>query len=387
MYKYPIALTQQFRFCGNPFRVDLYKGCDFGCKYCFANSRNGGFSAEFDEADFSIVEKYFYKAFENKEDIKDVTIELMRKRVPFHVGGMSDPFQKREVEEGMHLTYKLIELSNKYDYPLMFSTKRADLPEEYFNILNPELHVFQISIIGYDDDFSRQYEVNTPPPSKRIEFVKELHNRGFWVAVRIQPLIDLEQAIKVCKAVDGIADFIVLEHLKIPVDNKSMRKLFTNTLDMSKYSAGNNMRNYELDKSIKISNINKIKEVVKYTPIGCGDNDLHYLTQGRNCCGLDKIKSPKFSNWLKYNLTYFTTQDKDDTENMEELYIPQGNVSSCLNPHTRLNGITDFKTYTDYYCYKNLDFMCKDCPLYDKYEKANMSNLDGGRQVSRIRLW
>ena len=50
MYKYPIALTQQFRFCGNPFRVDLYKGCDFGCKYCFANSRNGGFRADFDEA-------------------------------------------------------------------------------------------------------------------------------------------------------------------------------------------------------------------------------------------------------------------------------------------------------------------------------------------------
>ncbi len=26
MYKYPIALTQQFKFCGNPFRIDLYKG-------------------------------------------------------------------------------------------------------------------------------------------------------------------------------------------------------------------------------------------------------------------------------------------------------------------------------------------------------------------------
>lgn len=387
MYKYPIALTQQFRFCGNPFRVDLYKGCDFGCKYCFANSRNGGFRVDFDEADFSIVEQYFYKAFETEGDTKDVTIELMRHRVPFHVGGMSDPFQTREVEDEMHLTYKLIELSNKYDYPLIFSTKRADLPKEYWDILNPELHAFQVSIIGYDDEYSRQYETNTPTPKQRIEFIKELHSKGFWSAVRIQPLIDLDQAIKVCQAVDGIADFIVVEHLKIPADNKTMRELFVNTLNMGNYAVLNNMRNFELKQDIKISNINKIKEVLKTTPIGCGDNDLHYMSQSRNCCGLDTIPSEKFKNWLKYNLTYFTTQPKDDTEDMESLYIPQGSVSSCLNPHTRLKGINDFKTYTDYYCYKNLGFMCTECPMYDKYKNSNMSELDGGRDIHKIRLW
>ena len=42
LYKYPMALTQQFKHCGNPFRIDTCKGCDFGCKYCFANNRGGG---------------------------------------------------------------------------------------------------------------------------------------------------------------------------------------------------------------------------------------------------------------------------------------------------------------------------------------------------------
>ena len=30
MYKYPMGLIQQFRFCGNAFRIDLYQGCSFG---------------------------------------------------------------------------------------------------------------------------------------------------------------------------------------------------------------------------------------------------------------------------------------------------------------------------------------------------------------------
>ena len=32
-----MQLTSQFKFCPNAFRIDLYRGCDFGCKYCFAN--------------------------------------------------------------------------------------------------------------------------------------------------------------------------------------------------------------------------------------------------------------------------------------------------------------------------------------------------------------
>ena len=156
MYKYPIALTQQFRFCGNPFRVDLYQGCSFGCTYCFSQNMSNEMRVKFDEADFSIVEQYFYKAFETDGDTKDVTIELLRHKVPLHVGGMSDPFQDREWK--MHLTYKLIELSNKYDYPIMFSSKTAHLPDEYFKILNPELHAFQTSLIGYDEEYTKRFE-------------------------------------------------------------------------------------------------------------------------------------------------------------------------------------------------------------------------------------
>ena len=125
MYKKPICLTQQFRFCGNAFRVDTYRGCDFGCKYCFANSRNGNFSCNFDETSVEILDKFFAKALETDKEYKDINVELLRNRVPLHLGGMSDPFQTREWDMG--LTYHLIELSNKYNYPMSISTKTAKI--------------------------------------------------------------------------------------------------------------------------------------------------------------------------------------------------------------------------------------------------------------------
>ena len=33
IYHECMQLTSQFKFCPNAFRVDLYRGCDFGCAY------------------------------------------------------------------------------------------------------------------------------------------------------------------------------------------------------------------------------------------------------------------------------------------------------------------------------------------------------------------
>lgn len=382
MYKYPLALTQQFRFCGNPFRLDFYKGCDFGCKYCFANARGGGICHELDYADFSIVEDYFKKAFDNDKPTKNINVELLRNKTPIHIGGMSDPFQTREWT--MKLNYKMIELSNKYNYPLIFSTKTASLPDEYYKILNPKLHAFQVSIMGYDDEFIRKYETHTPTAIERINFVKTLHEKGFWVSVRLQPLVDLDQAIKVCKAVDGIANYITVEHLKIPTDNKAVRSLFE-PIDKTKYYRPSSLRNYELAKEYKIENINLIKSVVSKSIIGVGDNDLHYLSQSRCCCGVDTIGG-EFDNYIKYNLTYFATSKSDNPiEEFNSVYIPQNNVSSCLNPDTRLVGVKDYKTYTDYYCHTKYDFL-KEGSVQDYFKSMNFTQYNKNKRAVEVEL-
>ena len=80
-----------------------------------------------------------------------------------------------------------------------------------------------------------------------------------------------------------------------------IKKIFE-PIDKTKYYKPSSMRNLELKKEYKIENVEKIKNVLKHTKIGCGDNDIHYLSDSNCCCGIDTINE-NFNNYLKYNLT------------------------------------------------------------------------------------
>ena len=351
IYSCPVMMTKQFRFCPNPFRVDLYKGCDFGCLYCFSNSNQSAGHDGFAVAKIKTIENLFKKAFESTEESsKNINVELLRHRVPLHCGGMSDPFQTREWH--LHLTKQLIELSNKYEYPISFSTKTAHLPEEYFQLLNPKLHAFQVSIIGWDEEYIKKYETNTPTAQERLAFVKKLRDKGFWCSIRIQPCIDIEQAKKLVIAAGNIPSYITVEHLKIPNDNAEVKALFREEYQGSKfYKSINNMRNIEMYPTVKMENIRILKEIANSNGvlIGVGDNDLHHLSQSRCCCGID-LAGEAFQNYLKYNLTYMITGESEPSE----LWCPQCNCREIFysQEHKGEKEI-DYKQMVNEYLTKN----------------------------------
>ena len=351
IYSCPVMMTQQFRFCPNPFRVDLYKGCDFGCLYCFANSNQSAGHDGFAVAKIKTIENLFKKAFEStKESSENINVELLRHRVPLHCGGMSDPFQTREWN--LHLTKQLIELSNKYEYPISFSTKTAHLPEEYFQLLDPKLHACQVAIMGWDEEYIKKYETNTPTAQERLAFVKKLRDKGFWCSIRIQPCIDIEQAKKLVIAAGTIPSYITVEHLKIPNDNAEVKALFREEYQGSKfYKSTNNMRNIEMYPTVKMENIRILKEIANSNGvlIGVGDNDLHHLSQSRCCCGID-LAGEAFQNYLKYNLTYMITGESEPSE----LWCPQCNCREIFNSQVHKGEKEiDYKQMVNEYLTKN----------------------------------
>lgn len=350
-YSSPLQLTQQFRFCGNPLRVDMYRGCDFGCEYCFANARHykDGWN-KFQMANPENIRRKFKTAFTTDKPGGSGMYELLRHKVPLHCGGMSDPFQAREFEHG--LTKELIKISNEYQYPIMFSTKVDNLPEEYFDLLDPKIHAFQISLMGYDEDFVREYEKHTPPPIRRIEFMKKLKSRGFWVSCRIQPLVDIEQAKRLVLELNDTVDYFTVEHMKIPIENLKVQQMYAH-LDLSKYACLTKFgRSLELIKDEKINNINALKAISK-VPIGCGDNDIHYLSESRCCCGIDTI-GEAFDNYLKYNSTYFYTGEC----NKDELWVPESSVKHIFMSHTAKSyGCEKFRDFVDTYCERYEDLI------------------------------
>ena len=328
MYNECIQITRQFTFCPNAFRVDLYKGCDFGCRYCFANMdwAQEKQKGNWDLGDIEKIKRLFKKALETDVESKDILVELIRHRVPIHCGGMSDPFQKREWEH--HLTKQLIELSNKYDYPIQFSTKTSFLPDEYYEILNPKIHAFQVSIIGWDDWYVKRWECNTASTIERLDFVKQLRDKGFWCGLRIQPIIDVVQCEKLCYNLKEVfnninmPNYVSLEHFKLVLDVHSSKNAFLKYCDNKEDFTFINHK-MEFKRNVKIENIKRLKSILNDLGILVGDNDLHYMSDSRCCCGIDLIES--FQGYLKYNLTYFCTGDFKDE------WVPECNPRKHIN--------------------------------------------------------
>jgi DNA repair photolyase len=348
-YENQIMMTSQFRFCGNCFRVDTYRGCSHGCKYCFANNRMAKGSDGVNNmqiGDHTKIENLFKTAFESKVKSKDLTIELMRKRVPMHLGGMSDPFQAREAR--YECTLKFLRLSRMFKYPVVISTKAADVPvekEDYWSVLNPDLHTWQISLLGRDEGFVRKFETATPTPDERIAFIKELKKRGFWVSVRIQPLLDLDQADRLLKDVHKYIDYCTIEHLKLPKFNDTIWDSVLEHLPdayRALLRASPNKPEFELNSKAKLDNIMFLKKRYPKLRIGCGDNDLHEYSDTLNCCGTDTMP-PAFSNWLKYNSMYIKmTGDRSQ-------WVPDCTVQHCFISTSVVNKWKYRDYVNDYY--------------------------------------
>ena len=327
MYQECIQITRQFAFCPNAFRIDLYKNCTFGCKYCFANMdwamTKGVEEYEWDLADIGKIQRIFRKALETNDDSKDILVELIRHRVPVHCGGMSDPFQPREWD--YHLTEQLIDLSNKYHYPIQFSTKTSTLPDSVWKKLNPDIHAFQVSICGWDESYIRKWECNTPTAQERLDFVKLLKTKGFWCSVRIQPIIDIKQCMALCERLGSIPDYVTLEHFKAIYDVHSTIDAFMEQCS-NKHDFVCEGGKIQVRRDVKLQNVKALKQILNGNGIkvGVGDNDLHYLSDSRCCCGTDCINE-NFDGYMKYNLTYMCTGE------FGEEWVPEMNPRKHIN--------------------------------------------------------
>ena len=309
----PLNVSSKFAICGLPVRVDTYKNCTFGCKYCFANCRKiMEFGKEMQIGNIKQVEKLLHKIFDlgevNKENLLEV---LIFQRITWHCGGMSDPFQP--IEKKLGITKQLIELSNKYKIPILFSTKSDTV---YDCNINPALHTFQLSITNIYN--RKDIEPNVPDISSRYNFYRTLKNKGFRVGIRIQPFLPNITDLKLVEMFED-ADNFTLEGIKIVPQNKEHKEYILKTLGLNKENF-TQMGLLNLKPSIRLA---MYEPFIKYfeehhIPFSIADNDLHYIGTNKCCCG-DKLisNSTNFNNTAmikKYGKDYTLNDIKKELD-------------------------------------------------------------------------
>lgn len=173
---------------GLPFdwAINPYRGCEFGCKYCYAR-----YTHEFLELDP-------VRGFEDRIFAKRGAAEVLRRelrRLPpgetIAIGTATDPYQPAERRYGA--TRALLEVfSSVRGYRLAITTK-SDLIVRDAALLREVaraniLHV-RMTVTTMDDALARAMEPRAPRPDLRIAAVRELARAGIRVGVYASPVL------------------------------------------------------------------------------------------------------------------------------------------------------------------------------------------------------
>jgi hypothetical protein len=176
----------------------------------------------------------------------------------------------------------------------------------YNTNIRPDLHTFQLSITNLQN--RRDIEPNIPDIKKRIKFYKNLKENGFKVGIRVQPFIPMVTNTDIIDEFKD-ADYFTIEGLKLVPQNKEHKEYLLNLLNINKEDftqMGLLNLKPEIREKLYKPFINKLKDYG--ISFSIADNDMHYITSGKCCCGDPLIKkSTDFNNTAllhKYGLNY-----------------------------------------------------------------------------------
>lgn len=350
MFTTPLTITSQFGFCGLPLRLDSYAGCAFRCTFCFARYRGGNsFGEMVRPADPARLERVFLRA--ETMEYPGVLTQFLRRRVPVHFGGMSDPLQPAELR--YRVTESFLRSLAKRRYPTVISTRSTLVEAEPYPGLLKEIGnvVVQFSFCSTRDEVAAQFEPFSPAPSELLATMSRLCRQGINVTCRWQPYIPAasESAEEfVSRVASTGCRHVALEHLKVPVERgHPLWTELTAAAGQDFYAsykalqAPRDGREYLLPTKMKLPAIREAAQAVRSAGMtfGAADNEFQYLSDTACCCsGVDQF--PGFEKWFKHQIGYAIRKSAGQPIRYEAVsreWAPSGSIDRYLNSRSRLS--------------------------------------------------
>ncbi|HEV8541226.1 MAG TPA: PA0069 family radical SAM protein [Verrucomicrobiae bacterium] len=209
--------------------INVYRGCEHGCAYCFARPTHEylGFSAGLD--------------FETKIVIKENAPELLREELSSRtwkpqvlaMSGVTDCYQP--LERKLQLTRRCLEVLLEFRNPVCIITKNYLVTRDVdllAQLAKFDAVVVNVSITTLDATLTPKLEPRAALPKARLEAIRILSEAGVPVGVLAAPMIpglnDHELPNIIIEAVRNGASFAGYVPLRLPF---GLKELFETWID------------------------------------------------------------------------------------------------------------------------------------------------------------
>lgn len=168
------------------FTINPYRGCEFGCKYCYAR-----YTHEFmelrDPEDFErrIFAKQFHPPWFRRE------LAEIGRQSHIAIGTATDPYQP--AERRYRITRQMLEILAGEQGRRVSLTTKSDLVSRDADLLarfgKRNVLSVNVTITTMDRELARRLEPRAPRPDLRLRAVRELTSRGVTVGVFMSPVL------------------------------------------------------------------------------------------------------------------------------------------------------------------------------------------------------
>jgi DNA repair photolyase len=206
------------------YSINPYRGCEFGCKYCYAR-----YTHEFLEdkpvatppvGTHDVPQQSWALAFEREiylkenaawlleQELKKLAPTLAREQEEIAIGTATDPYQP--IERRVGITRSLLEVLAKQEGLRIGLITKSSLITRDIDLLQQIAErntlVLHITITTADAELARKLEPRAPRPDLRFAAVKKLREAGLVAGVLCSPLLPgINDGLQQLEAVSGRA--------------------------------------------------------------------------------------------------------------------------------------------------------------------------------------
>ena len=181
----------------SPLAVNLYRGCQHGCVYCYAPDT------------IRVDRQQFSKAIPRDKIIQRLTKDAPKAAADGATGNVllcftCDPYQP--LEDIYHLTHQAIPILHSNGFNVTILTKGGQRAERDFDLYQPG-DEFAATLTFMDWVKSYAWEPEAAAPAQRIATLRKAHYHGIKTWVSLEPVIDPAETLEIIRQTHSFVDF------------------------------------------------------------------------------------------------------------------------------------------------------------------------------------